>query len=97
MVNYRKIEKLKHRQESLKNYPAVLRYLNQELEYEEAKKFNLDLFKLKEKWIIDYRIRHLQNSKLSFEIRSEKGGDRDEVEKLFQKYGILFASNSMNC
>ena len=84
MVNYKKIEKLKH-----KHYPAILRYLDQQLDYENAEKLGLELYRLKEKGIIDYRIRKLQNSKFSFEIWSKKGGVRNEVENLFQKYGLF--------
>ena len=84
MVNYRKIEKSKH-----KHYPAILRYLDQQLDHENAEKLGLELYRLKEKGIIDYRIRKLQNSIFSFEIWSKKCGVRDEVENLFQKYGLF--------
>ena len=84
MVNYKKIEKLKH-----EHYPTILRYLDQQLDYENAEKLGLELYRLKEKGIIDYKIRKLQNSKFSFEICSKKGGVRNEVENLFQKYGLF--------
>ena len=92
MVNYKKIENLKHKR---KSYPAILRYLDQELEYEKVKNLNLELAKLKEKGIIDYKIRKLQNSKSSIEIWSKKGGIRDEIDNLFHKYGLLFACSNM--
>ena len=50
MVNYKKIEKLKR-----KHYPTILRYLNQQLDHGNAEKLGLELYRLKEKGIIDYR------------------------------------------